>query len=195
MNNRNVRHEASASVGYFSFDQLLDYAAGLPNEDYMASMLSSNWAGEGALGPCLGLEPAEYTAMLQRHFPGCPLPATPDDGAGLNTERLPERADLLHLLLRNRAGRDLSEAWLAAIVVAGCMGGDHLWQDLGLQSRRQMSTLLQENYPELARRNSKDMKWKKFLYKQLCMEEGIYICRAPSCEVCSDYAVCFGPES
>jgi nitrogen fixation protein NifQ len=38
------------------------------------------------------------------------------------------------------------------------------------------------------------MKWKKFLYRQLCLEEGIYVCRAPSCEVCKDYDLCFGPE-
>ncbi len=38
------------------------------------------------------------------------------------------------------------------------------------------------------------MKWKKFIYKQLCITEGIYTCRAPSCEVCADYADCFGPE-
>ncbi|MFM8444786.1 MAG: nitrogen fixation protein NifQ, partial [Methylococcus sp.] len=33
--------------------------------------------------------------------------------------------------------------------------------------------------------------WKKFLYKQLCEAEGIYVCRAPSCGECVDYADCF----
>jgi len=33
-----------------------------------------------------------------------------------------------------------------------------------------------------------------FLYKQLCEQEGIYLCRAPSCAVCRDYTLCFGPE-
>ena len=51
-----------------------------------------------------------------------------------------------------------------------------------------------DNIAPLARRNGKDMKWKKFLYKQLCDTEGIYTCRAPSCEVCADYQNCFGPE-
>ena len=43
-------------------------------------------------------------------------------------------------------------------------------------------------------RNDRDMKWKKFLYKQLCDRAEINACRAPSCSVCSDYARCFGPE-
>ena len=71
---------------------------------------------------------------------------------------------------------------------------DHLWQDLGLWSRKDLGTLMQLNFPQLAARNDKDMKWKKFLYKQLCIAEGIYTCRAPSCEVCADYQHCFGPE-
>ncbi|WP_366930755.1 nitrogen fixation protein NifQ [Marinospirillum sp.] len=44
------------------------------------------------------------------------------------------------------------------------------------------------------RKNHLDMKWKKFLYRQLCMDSGITYCRSPSCEACSDYAECFAPE-
>ncbi|MEZ5542388.1 MAG: nitrogen fixation protein NifQ [Pseudomonadota bacterium] len=39
-----------------------------------------------------------------------------------------------------------------------------------------------------------DLKWKKFLYKQLSMTEGVYTCRAPTCQVCTDYGAYFGPE-
>jgi nitrogen fixation protein NifQ len=53
---------------------------------------------------------------------------------------------------------------------------------------------MMDNFEPLALRNDKDMKWKKFLYKQLCEAEGIYVCRAPSCEVCVDYDNCFGNE-
>jgi nitrogen fixation protein NifQ len=49
-------------------------------------------------------------------------------------------------------------------------------------------------FPALAARNDRDMKWKKFLYKQLCEREEIFICRSPSCAVCSDQRLCFGPE-
>ena len=44
------------------------------------------------------------------------------------------------------------------------------------------------------KKNVRDMKWKKFLYKQLCLQEGVYLCRSPSCAVWRDYPVCFGPD-
>ena len=34
------------------------------------------------------------------------------------------------------------------------------------------------NFPQLARRNTQDMRWKKFLYKQLCEQDGGYVCRS-----------------
>jgi nitrogen fixation protein NifQ len=51
-----------------------------------------------------------------------------------------------------------------------------------------------ENFPQLAARNEHDMKWKKFLYKQLCDRKGVNTCRAPTCEYCVDYLSCFGAE-
>jgi len=84
---------------------------------------------------------------------------------------------------------------MARIVVAGCMASDHLWSDLGLWSCTDLTALMRRNFPALAARNVRDMRWKHFLYKQLCETEGIYTCRAPSCEVCDDYPGCFGPEA
>ncbi len=172
---------------------LMGRAAGLPNDDLFARMLVSQTAGQGALPPGLGLGPAVFPTLVKRHFPGFHLPAALAD-PGLDGERRAERDDLLALLLESRAGQDLSELWMAEIVTAACMANDHLWQDLGLWSRADLTRLMLENFPALAARNDRNMKWKKFLYKQLCQQEGIYVCRSPSCEVCVDYAVCFGPE-
>ena len=74
------------------------------------------------------------------------------------------------------------------------MADNHLWQDLGLPSRKELSLLMQTHFTGLAQRNSGDMKWKKFLYRQLCERAGLMVCRSPSCGVCSDYQACFGPE-
>lgn len=81
---------------------------------------------------------------------------------------------------------------MADIVSAGCQGSDHLWQDLGLWNRAELTALMRDSFAPLAARNDKDMKWKKFLYRQLCAAEGLYICRSPSCETCVDYRECFG---
>jgi nitrogen fixation protein NifQ len=171
---------------------LLAQAGGFANDDLFARMLASHLQGAGALPAGLGLAQADFAALMARHFPGHLLPPWADQA--VEASRQGEREDLLTLFMEHRAGRDRSERWLAAIVSSACMGGDHLWQDLGLGSRGDLSRLMTRNFPALAAKNSRDMKWKKFLYKQLCDREEVRVCRSPSCEVCADYAKCFGPE-
>jgi nitrogen fixation protein NifQ len=127
-------------------------------------------------------------------FPG--RLGSPAGRAAIRTDRPERRArELVELMLMDKAGDSPSEVWMAHVVAAGCMASDHLWQDLGLWRRADLTALMRRNFPALAARNVKDMKWKRFLYKQLCEAEGIYTCRAPSCEVCTDYHACFGPEN
>jgi nitrogen fixation protein NifQ len=166
---------------------------GHDNDRVLASMLASQRAGRGAMAGGLGLERIDFEEMLARHFPGFEWLAGGFD-RDLTLERAPERDDLVRFLTEARAHVDESERWMAVIVAAGCMGANHLWQDLGLRSRPDLTALMRRNFPTLAARNVHDMKWKKFLYKQLCLAEGIYVCRSPTCEVCSDYDNCFGPE-
>jgi nitrogen fixation protein NifQ len=176
------------------YADLLGRTRDLPNDALLARLLSSHLTGNGALPYRLGLDARAFWLMVGRHFSGfCPtLPETVD--TDLDPLRADEREDLYQLLIAHSAGNDPSEAWIARIVAAACMASDHLWQDLGLASRTELSRLMNDNFPELAAANDRDMKWKKFLYKQFCEREGVYTCRAPSCEVCVDYAKCFGPE-
>ncbi len=175
------------------YPQLIACSSGLPNDEWLARMMSG-WAdGAGALPGWMGLDPVEFNAMIERHFPGVPWPAF-SGRMFCDPARIWERNDLRQLLLGHLAGLDKSEEWIASIVAAACMGDDHLWQDLGLWSRGDLSRLMTENFPRLAAGNNRNMKWKKFLYKQLCNAEGIYVCRSPSCAVCSDFDHCFGPE-
>ena len=164
------------------------------NAHLFARMLSGTSAGEGSMAARLGLSTDDYHQMLAQFFSGFDWPQDPYQRGELDVDRLPERDDLIALLLEYRANNDVSERWVAEIISAACMGMDHLWQDLGLWSRRDLSEMMKYNFPALAEKNNRDMKWKKFLYKQLCEREGIYVCRAPSCDVCNDYANCFGPE-
>ncbi len=178
------------SLGLYA--ELMSHAAGLPNDEIFAQMIVSQIDGAGALPPGLGLLVTDFSALLKQHFPGIRLVIRGTQGSG--DPRALERDDVLALLLEHRAQRCSSELWMAEIVTEACMANDHLWQDLGLWSREYLSRLMQQNFPSLAAKNNKDMKWKKFLYKQLCEKEDIKICRSPSCEVCADYAKCFGPE-
>lgn len=175
-------------------DWLMSGRRGEAVEEILAQMLASWSFGYGVLPEYLGLTLVEFDKMLRHHFPSINPAGLAMPGRLRDTQRSDEADELCKLLLDNRTRVGQSETWMAHIVAAGCMGSDHLWQDLGLWSRKDLSRLMLENFKPLALRNSKDMKWKKFLYKQLCEAEGIYTCRAPSCEVCVDYRECFGPE-
>lgn len=174
------------------YAELMAHAAGLPNDGLFAQMIASQMAGFGSLPQGLCLNEKDFSALLNSHFPGADLAVCCK--AHLADPRELERDDVLALLLEHRAFKSQSEEWLAEIVAAACMGNDHLWQDLGLWSRDYLGRLMTQNFPALAAKNEHDMKWKKFLYKQLCEKEGINACRAPTCEYCADYLQCFGPE-
>jgi nitrogen fixation protein NifQ len=173
---------------------LMSRAVGDGNDHEVACMVASWQAGSGAMPDWLGLAPAAFHCLVAHHFPGAACGPLLPQGRRAPVERLDELDELVCLMLRNRAGESPSEVWMAHMVAAGCMASDHLWQDLGLWSRKDLTALMRRNFPALAGRNVRDMKWKRFLYKQLCEAEGIYICRAPSCAVCTDYQACFGPE-
>jgi nitrogen fixation protein NifQ len=112
--------------------------------------------------------------------------------------RADEVIDLVALLLDHAnlaAGTPQDIEAVAERVAVACLGDNHLWQDLNFTSRAELSALMGHWFPGLVAKNQHDMKWKKFLYKQLCEREEIFICKSPSCAVCTDHAHCFGPEN
>ncbi|MFO1433535.1 MAG: nitrogen fixation protein NifQ [Candidatus Competibacteraceae bacterium] len=149
--------------------------------------------------PIIGLSEQEFRRLLRRFFPALDLAQA---AAWLPLEPYPlytpgvgdEFPDLLNLLLEHVSFSGEEARWLAHTVATGCMGRNHLWQDLGLLDRGMLSALLSVHFATLFRRNVGDMKWKKFFYKQLCDKAAINLCRAPSCGVCTDYQRCFGQE-
>lgn len=176
------------------YHYLMAHRRGLPLEDNLATMLASWIFGMGALPNWLGLDKPRFQWLFNYHFPTSGLLQVPTNRP-VDPDRFAEMADLRELLLNHRNLRSDSEILVADIIVAGCMGQNHLWQDLGLRNRQDLSELMQQNFRPLVEKNNKDMKWKKFLYKQLCEAEGIYTCRVPSCDVCKDYANCYGTET
>ncbi|WP_235839875.1 nitrogen fixation protein NifQ [Derxia lacustris] len=106
-------------------------------------------------------------------------------------DRHEEYADLLELLLDAVVLPGEGGAALARWLAYSCMGEGHLWEDLGLPERPELTRLMADCFPRLRAANSQDMRWKKFFYKQLCDRAEVSVCRAPSCSVCSEYSVCF----
>ncbi|MAK91187.1 MAG: nitrogen fixation protein NifQ [Oleibacter sp.] len=179
------------------------------NSRWLSQIVRSQRQGRTCLPYFLGLSTVDYHWMMHRQLLGrqrrMPLVSLWNQGhdAPLHEEdlrqqllemRKDEWLEIRNLLRKNKAGKNDCELIMSDIVAAGCLGGDHLWRDLGLQSRSELSQLMLQNFPTLAAANSGDMKWKKFFYKQLCEAGGGYVCRAPSCDQCSAYSDCFGPE-
>jgi len=173
---------------------LMAGAIGSDNDHVLACIYACWLTGGGALPDWLGLAPPSFRRLLAFHFPAVDTATDGRIGRPLPAARCDEIDDLVALMWQHRADEAPTRRWMAELVAAACLGNDHLWQDLGLWHRGDLTALMQRNFPSLAALNTKDMKWKRFLYRQLCEREGIRICRSPSCEACDDFHACFGPE-
>lgn len=178
------------------YRELCERSDGSELADLVARMLASQVSGMGDMPQRLGLSRHQFANLLQQLYSLDDSSSFDQYGSELDLSRSPEHEDLRNLYLEHAAPgiSQQTAEWVADILVAGCMGGDHLWQDMGFWSRNDLSAIIRFAFAPLADKNTQDMKWKKFFYKQLCVREGVYACRAPSCQVCVDYANCFGPE-
>lgn len=180
-------------VGVSVYERLMDGVG----EDFDRHVLAAILAIGATEAPlpltcAVGLDAGQLARLLDSRFPGCAdlVPADADRG-----EDALEEADLRRLLMEKSTDPTAElTAWLAAMVARRALRPRHLWQDLGLGSRAELSRLMQVHFAPLAALNDRDMKWKKFFYRQLCEDEGVLICKSPICDTCSDYPVCFGPE-
>lgn len=102
--------------------------------------------------------------------------------------------DIIELLMDHRCDDSDSTRDLVVFIATACMDDNHLWQDMRLPDRAALNELMQTRFPTLYAKNIGNMKWKKFFYKQLCERADIFICKSPSCGVCTDYNHCFGSE-
>jgi len=162
-----------------------------------ASILAISTAG--ALGhaqpetAAAGLSARQFGALVREFFPKAA--AARLFAPGETVERAPEEDCLLELLERCTTSREPFQALLAAMIARRAQASNHLWQDLGLNNRGELSRLMTRHFKPLAARNTGDMKWKKFFYRIICADEGFSLCTAPSCAECDDFEDCFGEET
>jgi nitrogen fixation protein NifQ len=158
--------------------------------------------GASALPCYLGLTPAEYHDVIAilgiTDIPSVhALPAHQirSELMDMRSDECQQIYDLLcqHISLRSQIIADEAER-MAQVITAGCMSGSHLWHDLGLPERPVLTQLFNYYFPTLTQLNHMNMRWKRFLYKQLCETGGDYVCRAPSCDTCTSYSECFITE-
>jgi nitrogen fixation protein NifQ len=162
-------------------------------------ILQSYAEGETVLPPYLGLSVKAFQAIGE-FCPDPQLLAATEHQHAQSTRQL--RAELnqlradeyqsLFTLLASHVDLTLPFALhMCTVLTYACFGTQHLWKDLGMPERPRLSQLFAYYFPKLYRSNDKNMRWKRFLYKQLCDIGGDYVCRSPSCEECSSYSECF----
>ena len=150
--------------------------------------------------PVAGLGRNELDGLLVTYFPTA-APLRPllhiwrEEAEAEARPEMHEFDDLVALLLAHQTTPAPDSRWLAHAIATASRADNHLWQDLGLPSRVELNALMQTRFTALKEKNSGDMKWKKFFYRQLCEQAEVLICKSPSCTNCSDYAACFGPEA
>lgn len=146
--------------------------------------------------PLLGLAPAQLDALFARHFPWSTLHREATNAV------LPPLLDAGHagfvaalrtLLLEHAATQPLADDayCVASIVAHACLRPDHLWRDLGLDGRDDVTRMLTRYFPSLIARNTEGLRWKKFLARELAYAQGTEPGPAPGCPACEDFGFCF----
>lgn len=143
----------------------------------------------------LGLDREELAELQATCFPAAILPA-------IAPRQPPPPAvnqEVLELLLAHvptdGPGRPRPDArWLAKALAARAAHPGHLWVAMGLFERPQLTAAIRRHLPTLAAANHQGMRWKRYLFKEVCNRNGGLLCKSPNCGVCSDYAFCFAPD-
>ncbi|MBN3858870.1 nitrogen fixation protein NifQ [Paraburkholderia sp. Ac-20340] len=150
--------------------------------------------GERAL---LGLPASALAALAERHFAAGALVLSPIKAVTLKDASHAAFAAAMRDFLIGLAARnvDADDArCLATILAHACLRPDHLWRDLGLSGRDDVTQMLTRFFPEVVARNTENLRWKKLLARELALARGDVPGPAPGCPGCEDFGFCFPSE-
>jgi nitrogen fixation protein NifQ len=141
----------------------------------------------------LGLARDTLGALLTRHFPGAvELEGFPEHIADAQHQPFVDQLRTLLLRFERTPVANAVDAWcFATIIATACLRPDHLWRDLGLDGRDDVTEIMTRHYPRLVARNVDNLRWKKFLAQQLALAHGRVPAPAPGCPGCEDFGFCF----
>lgn len=176
---------------------------GHPDAGFFAMVIGTSLA-HGNLARS-GLAPAELHGLIGYLFPGAlnghdsALSALRDQYTAYAQRGLAESQPGFTLLMRvlldaYRAPGPDTTPWVSSVLAHACLRPDHLWRDLGLSGREDVTSLLARHYPALVMRNTHNLRWKKFLAHSAHEHAGLPPAAAPGCPGCEDHGFCY-PES
>jgi len=199
---RNLPGDAAAPDFERRAQQCRDRLTGVPGgarsgDAWLFARLVAAREARGELG-LLGLSAQALGGLAQRHFAAEAVTA-------LSSPNLPHQApivDVTHAafvasmrdFLIGLAAPEVDAAdaqCLAAILAHACLRPDHLWRDLGLAGRDDVTQMLTRFFPEVVARNRDGLRWKKLLARELARATGGVPGPAPGCPGCEDFGFCF----
>lgn len=147
----------------------------------------------------LGLDDNDLSAILEDYFPGVDralLVQYSKPTAERSAERNRELLAILlsHLPIESGNRKLHNSVRLAHILAARAALPGHLWVAMGLFERQELTAAIRRHLPSLVVANHQNMRWKRYLFKQVCDRNGGMMCKAPNCGVCSDYELCFAVD-
>jgi nitrogen fixation protein NifQ len=184
------------------YRSLLETATPLGIEELDRQMFAGLFATvsqeKGPLTAALGLTEDEISELLKTYFPGYGYSILNQSSADMST-LVTVNLDILNILLAHvpcdsTGGKNQTSEWLARVIASRAAHPGHLWVAMGFFERAQLSAAIRRHLPTLAAANDKGMRWKRYLFKQVCEMNGGMLCKSPNCGDCSDYAICFAPE-
>ena len=98
---------------------------------------------------------------------------------------------LVELLWSNRECDDAWTRLISGAVACAAYGSRHLWQDLGLDGRHEVTALFERRFPRVVSSNERQLKWKHHLFNLLGSELKVPGLRPPNCGDCEQLPVCF----
>ncbi|MBM3578303.1 MAG: nitrogen fixation protein NifQ [Alphaproteobacteria bacterium] len=192
---RNVRDAAGV---YLHLTGVLPEAANIDGDasfdrHILASILSLASIEGGNLAAQTGLTEADLGDLLSHYFAARRIEPS---GDGVENHVDADEIEIVRdLLLANRSSEGDCGRWLAGMIARRAMEPNHLWEDLGLRERSELTRLIARHFAPLARRNDKNMRWKRFIYRMMCENDGFVMCSTPVCTNCADYELCYGVET
>jgi nitrogen fixation protein NifQ len=100
--------------------------------------------------------------------------------------------DLHNLLIKNANKNEPLAKYIAHKIVIACCGKTHLYESLQFSNRKPVTELFEKYFSQLAIKNvNYAMRWKKFLYREYCLESSLPFCPTASCSECPSYSTCY----
>jgi len=90
-------------------------------------------------------------------------------------DRIAEYEAVQALLMKYASPDDADAASVAEWIAHSALGDQHLYADMGFSDRSQVRRLMEAHFPRFAAENTKDMRWKKFIYRRLCGWDGFQV--------------------